>query len=44
MKRCFNVDDNVGSILNLILTDDQKISSIKYGKKFLKRLMMEMEN
>ena len=44
IKGCFNVDDNVGSILNLILTDAQKINIIKYGKKFLKRLMMEMEN
>ena len=34
----------VGSILSLILTDDQKINIIKYGKKFLKMLMMEMEN
>ena len=24
IKGCFSVDDNVGSILNLILTDDQK--------------------
>ena len=24
IKGCFNVDDNVGSIFNLILTDDQK--------------------
>ena len=24
LKGCFNIDDNVGSILNLILTDDQK--------------------
>ena len=24
IKGCFNVDDNVGSILNLILTDGQK--------------------
>ena len=24
IKGCFNVDDNAGSILNLILTDDQK--------------------
>ena len=43
MKCYFNVDDNVGSILNMILTDDQK-NIIKYGKKFLKMLMMEMEN
>ena len=40
----FNVDDNVGGILNMILTEDQKINIIKYGKKFLKMLMMEMEN
>ena len=44
IKGYFNVDDNVGSILNLILTDDQKINIIKYGKKFFKMLMMEMEN
>ena len=44
IKGYFNVDDNVGSILNMILTDDQKINIIKYGKKFLKMLMMEMEN
>ena len=24
IKGCFNVDDNVGSILNMILADDQK--------------------
>ena len=40
----FNINDSVGSILNLILTDDKKINIIKYGKKSLKRLMMEMEN
>ena len=44
IKGYFNIDDNVGSILNLILTDDQKNNIIKYGKKFLKRLMMKMEN
>ena len=44
IKGYFNVDDNVGSILNMILTDDQKINIIKYGKKFLKMLMMKMEN
>ena len=45
IKGYFNVDDNVGSISNMILTDDQKIINIiKYGKKFFKMLMMEMEN
>ena len=44
IKRYFNVDDNVGSILNMILNDDQIINIIKYGKKFLKMLMMEMKN
>ena len=44
IKGYFNVDDNVGSILNMILTDDQKNNIIKYGEKFLKTLMMEMEN
>ena len=46
IKGYFNVDDNVGSILNMILTDQNKINIniIKYGKKFLKTLMMEMEN
>ena len=43
IKGYFNVDDTVGSILNMILTDDQK-NIIKYGKKFLKMLMMEMQN
>ena len=27
IKGSFNIDNNVGSVLNLILTDDQKISS-----------------
>ena len=44
IKGYFNIDDNAGSILSIILTDDQKINIIKYGKKFLKMLMMEMEN
>ena len=44
IKGYFNIDDHVGSILNLTLTDDQKINIMKYGKKFLKRLMMKMEN
>ena len=44
IKGYFNIDDNVGSILNLILTDDQKKNIIRYGKNFLKMLMMEMEN
>ena len=37
IKGYFNIDDNVGSILNMILTDDQK-------NKFLKMLMMEMDS
>ena len=44
IKGYFNVDDNVGGILNMILTNDQKNEYIKYGKKFFKMLMMEMEN
>ena len=44
IKGYFNIDDNVGSILSIILTDDQKNNIIKYGKKFLKMLMMEMKN
>ena len=44
IKGYFNIDDNVGSILNLILIMIKKINIIKYGKKFLKRLMMEIEN
>ena len=44
IKGYFNIDDNVGSILSIILTDDKKINIIKYGKKLLKMLMMEMEN
>ena len=44
IKGYFNIDDNVGSILSMILTDDQKNNIIKYGKKFLQMLMMEMEN
>ena len=32
-------------LLNMIFSnDDQKINIIKYGKKFLKLLIMEMEN
>ena len=41
IKGYFNVDDKVGSILNLILTDDQKN---KYHQVWKERLMMEMEN
>ena len=37
------IDNNV--VLNMIFSnDDQKINIIKYGKKFLKLLIMEMEN
>ena len=35
---------NVGSILNMILTDDQKYKYHQVWKKILKMLLMEMEN
>ena len=44
IKGYFNLDDNNSGILDMIVTDVQKINIIKYGKKFLKMLMMEMEN
>ena len=44
IKGYFKFDDNINGILDMILTDDQKINIIKYGKKFLNLLMMEMEN
>ena len=44
IKGYFNIGDNVGSILNLILTDDQKNKYHQVWKKILKRLMMKMEN
>ena len=44
IKGYFKLDDNLNGILDMILTDDQKNKIIKYGKKFLNLLMMEMEN
>ena len=44
IKGYFKLDDNLNGILDMIFTDDQKKSIIKYGKKFLNLLMMEMEN
>ena len=38
IKRCFNVDDNVGSILNLILTDDQKNKYHQVWKEIFKKV------
>ena len=38
IKGCFNVDDNVGSILNLILTDDQKNKYHQVWKEILKNV------
>ena len=38
IKDCFNVDDNVGSILNLILTDDQKSKYHQVWKEIFKNL------
>ena len=44
IKGYFNLDDNTSGILDMILTDDQKNKYHQYGKKFLKMLMVEMEN
>ena len=44
IKGYFNIDDIVGSILNLILADDQKNKYHQVWKEILERLMMEMEN
>ena len=38
IKGCFNVDDNVGSILNLILTDDQKNKYHQIWKEIFKNI------
>ena len=38
IKGYFNIDDNVGSILNLILTDDQKNKYHQVWKKVLKKV------
>ena len=44
IKGYFNIDDNVGSILNLILSDDQKNKYYQVWKEIFKMLMMKMEN
>ena len=38
IKGCFNVDDNFGSILNLILTDDQKNKYHQVWKEIFKEV------
>ena len=38
IKGCFNVNDNVGSILNLILTDDQKNKYHQVWKEIFKNV------
>ena len=38
IKGCFNVDDNVGSILNLILTDDQKNKYHQVWKEIFEKI------
>ena len=38
IKGYFNIDDNVGSILNLILTDDQKNKYHQVWKEILKKI------
>ena len=44
IKGYFNLDDNVGGILEMILTDDKKNKYIKCGKKFKKLLIVKIEN
>ena len=47
LKGYFDFNDNsiTNVVLNMIFSnDDQKINIIKYGKKFSKLLIMEMEN
>ena len=44
IKGYFNLDDNTSGILHMILTDDQKNKYHQVWKKFLKLLMVEMEN
>ena len=38
IKGYFNIDDNVGSILNLILTDDQKTKYHQVWKEIFKKV------
>ena len=38
IKGCFNINDNVGSILNLILTDDQKNRYHQVWKEIFKKV------
>ena len=38
IKGCFNVDDNIGSILNLISTDDQKNKYHQVWKEIFKKV------
>ena len=44
IKGYFNLDDNVGGILDMILTNDQKNKYHQVWKEVLKLLMVEMEN
>ena len=43
IKDYFNFSNNIG-ILDMIFHNDDQQNIIKYGKKFLKLLIMEMEN
>ena len=42
IKGCFNIDDNVGSILNMILTDDQKNKYHQVWKQIFKNVNGEL--
>ena len=44
IKGYFKLDDNIGGILDMILTDDQKNKYHQVWKEILKLLMMKMEN
>ena len=44
IKGYFSFSDNINVLSMIFSNDDQKINIIKYGKKFLKLLMMKIEN
>ena len=44
IKGYFKLDNDSSGILDMLLTDDQKINIIKFGKKFLNLLIMKILN